>query len=119
MININADGSFLFDDACADTYAQAEAEKASFVGCWFLVDDCQIADIRTVAKIILGLHLTCSSTLESFQALVCHTRARTGARHSEAREQVKTKKYLIHDIEALLRFSVIWMGNRFFLWQIL
>ena len=54
MININADGSFLFDDARADTYAQAEAEKASFVGCWFLVDDCKIADIRTVAKIILA-----------------------------------------------------------------
>ena len=51
---INADDSFLFDDARADTYALAEADRASFVGCWFLVDECQSADIRTVAKIILA-----------------------------------------------------------------
>ena len=56
---IYADGSFLFDDACADTYAQAEADRASFVGCWFLVDECLSADIRTVAKIILRLDLSC------------------------------------------------------------
>ena len=54
MHDIYADDSFLFDDARADTYALAEADRASFVGCWFLVDECQSADIRTVAKIILA-----------------------------------------------------------------
>ena len=49
---IYADGSFQFGDACADTYAQAD--RASFVGCWFLVDECHSADISAAVKIILA-----------------------------------------------------------------
>ena len=92
---IYADVSVLLDDACDDNYAQAGADRASFVGCWFLVDECQSADISAAVKITLGLHLTSWSTPESLQALVCHTRARTGARHSEAREQVKKQTSLM------------------------